>query len=176
MNKGPGVRRHVRRRGLALVGLLAVAAAPVLPAQTTTGAARERAPAAVRWGKWGAAALFAGFTAYGASLHNEANGDYRALISWCQEGGGSCLLGPDGTYLDAHSEALYQASLSGDEAARAWLVAGQAALIGAVALFILELRYSHGPENIPFEPQLHVMPGPAGTRVGLRLALPLHGP
>ncbi len=148
----------------------------VLPAQSPTGAARERAPAAVRWGKWGATLLFVGFTAYGASLHNEANGDYRALIDWCQGGGGSCVLGPDGTYADPRSEALYRSSIDGDRAARVWLVAGQVALVGAVALFITELQYKHGPENIPFEPQLQVMPGPGGPRLGLRLALPLGGP
>jgi len=61
---------------------------------------------------------------------------------------------------------------SNDEAARRWLIAGQVALVGAVALFILELRYTHGPENIPYEPRIQVTPGPGGTRIGVRLALP----
>jgi hypothetical protein len=159
-----------------MAGVVAATATGTLPAQTPTGAARERAPAAVRWGKWGAAALFVGLTAYGASLHNEANGDYRALIDWCQGGGGSCVLGADGTYTDPRSETLYQSSIDGDRAARAWLIAGQVALVGAVALFITELQYTHGPENIPFEPRLQVMPGPGGPRLGLRLAFPVAGP
>jgi hypothetical protein len=132
---------------------------------------RDHAPAIVSWGKWGATALFVGMTVVGISRHDDANRDYRALVRWCQTAG-SCLLVPDGTYADPLSESLYQSSIAGDRAARRWLIAGQVALAGAVALFITQLTYEHGPENIPFEPRLEVAPGPGGTHIGLRLILP----
>jgi len=166
-----GLRHAARSRCAAVAVATALATATLASAQNTVPGQVPHAPALVSWGKWGAAAMFVGFTAYGVSLHNGANADYRALVFWCQGGGGSCLLAPDGTYQDPHSEELFQSSIEGDKSARTWLIAGQVALVGAVALFIAQLHYSHGPQNIPYEPRLEVLPGPTGTRVGLRFSL-----
>ena len=162
-----------RRSGGRLACIVALCAAPVARGaaqEPDNGSATRNAPAVVRLGKWGAAALFLGFTATGISRHNGADADYRSLTGYCKVGGGSCLLAPDGTYLDPHSEQLYQQVIAGDKAARAWLIGGQVALAGAAALFIMQLSYEHGPHNIPFEPQFSVMPG-RGTLVGLRVPL-----
>lgn len=154
--------------------LVLLVAARALPAQVPEVPApveRDGVPALISWGKWGAAALFVGFTATGIARHNDADKDYDALIAWCQTAG-SCELAAEGTYADPRSESLYQSSLSADRAARGWLIAGQVALAGAVALFIIQLRYESRPQNIPFEPRIEVAPGPHGTRIGVRMALP----
>jgi len=144
-----------------------MAQVPAVPAPVE----REGVPALVRWGKWGATALFAGFTIAGISRHDGANRDYNALVAWCRTGG-SCELGPGRSYADPVSESLYQSSIASDRAARSWLVAGQVALAGAVALFIVDLTYSGGPKNIPFDPRLVVTPAPGATHIGVRLQLP----
>jgi hypothetical protein len=143
--------------------------------EAPTPVEREGAPTLVRWGKWGATALFVGLTAAGIGRHNGANADFEALLDWCR-GAGSCELGPGGAYADPVSERFYQSAIAGDRAARRWLIAGQVALAGAVALFIVDLTHAKGPENIPFDPQFEVVPHPSGTRIGLRFALPALGP
>jgi len=159
------------RRLVAIACVATVACAAPARAQTSAAPpARERAPALVKWGKWGASVVFVGLTAQGISRHDAADAAYRRLTGYCRTGG-SCVLGPDGTYADPRSEAFYQDVASGDRAARAWLIAGQAALVGAVALFIVELSYEHGPGNIPYEPQAYVAPGRGGVLVGMRVSL-----
>jgi len=156
---------------LCLAALASRGAAQAPDSARDNAPATRNAPALVRLGKWGAAALFLGFTATGISHHNGADADYRALTSYCKVGGGSCLLTSDGTYVDPRSEELYQQVIAGDKAARAWLITGQVALAGAAALFIMQLSYEHGPHNIPFEPQFSVMPGGRmllGVRLGGR--------
>ena len=80
-----------------------------------------------------------------------------------------CLLGPDGAYADPVMEDLYQSSLDYDSEARRWLIAGETALVGATALFVLELtRKVHKPDNIPFEPEIRSLR--RATGVGVRVA------
>jgi len=51
-----------------------------------------------------------------------------------------------------------------DREARAWFIGGQAAIAGAVALFILEIRHGpREPSNIPFS-GLVLEPGRLGVR------------
>jgi hypothetical protein len=80
-----------------------------------------------------------------------------------------CPLGQDGRYTDPGAEARYQAVVSGDRAARAYLLGGQAALAATVVLFVLELKREQGTRNIPYSPFI-VAPGEYGTRVGFRIA------
>jgi hypothetical protein len=77
-------------------------------------------------------------------------------------------VGPDGRYLDPSAEERYQRVVVGDRRARAWLVGGQVALVGSVALFVIELTREKGSQNIPYS-GLVVEPGRYGTRVGFRL-------
>jgi hypothetical protein len=136
---------------------------------TSPGQAQALKPIA-KYGKWLLIAGSAGMT-YGAiQAHNQAEDSFDALEAHCLESRQRCALGPDGTYLDPTSEALYQESLHYDRSARRWLVGGEVALAGAAALFVWELtRPKERPGNIPFEPEIRSIRG-GGTGVGLRFA------
>jgi hypothetical protein len=122
----------------------------------------------VRYGKWGAAALFVALTATGAAVHEAANTDYDKLTAFCRDIG-PCDIGADGRYVDPAPEALYQEVVHGDRTARVWLMGGQVALAGAVTLFILELRERKAPRDIPFDPYVAV--GRGVTQVGVRVPI-----
>ena len=158
------------KRAIVLLWLLAAPAS--LHAQATPapqpGSSSQDVPFLVRWGKWGAALLFAGFTAYGALEHEQANEDYSQLRQFCLDIG-PCTIGPDGRYIDPNAEALYQEVVQGDRTARASFIGGQIALAGAAALFVVELSRSKGTENIPYN-GLVVAPSPYGLKVGWRLS------
>ena len=147
--------------------LTRAAAAQAPPAVAPSGDA-ARTPPIVRYGKWGAAALFVGFTALGVIQHREANDAYDNLRDYCRTG--SCSIGFDGHYANPVAEARYQEVVHADRAARAWLVSGQVALAGATALFIVELLNARGTRNIPFQ-GLTITPGRSATRIGWKLPI-----
>jgi len=176
--RGAGSRGQTHRR--AVVGsrrlavtacvscLLSAVATPPMAAQVQ--APREvTTPAGIHYGKWAAAAVAAGFTALGIRSHNRADDDFRALADYCRVQG-TCAIATDGRYTDPAAEARYQHVVHGDRAARVWLISGQAALVGSVVLFVLELKRERGPANIPYA-GLVVEPGPQGTRIGLRIPI-----
>lgn len=148
--------------------LLAVSLLPgALPAQAVNpglSGTEQSTPPIVRYGKWGAAALFAGLTFMGVSEHGKANSAFRRLQSFCRTSG-QCAIGPDGRYANPAAESRYQTVVSSDRAARGWLISGQVALAGAAVLFIVELMEERGTPNIPFQGLL-IEPGPKTTRVG----------
>jgi hypothetical protein len=147
--------------------LLTVHSALVAGAVGQEAAPQPRgAPAAVRYGKWAALGLAAGFTILGAATHDHADRDYAALLDFCRDHG-PCPIGSDGRYANPGAEALYGRVRNGDRMARAWLVGGQVALVGSAVLFVMELKSSKRPENIPYSP--YVAAGRYGTLVGLRL-------
>ena len=153
--------RSSAARALALVLLLA----PVLPA---SGVAQESGPL-VRYGKWVLAAGAVTMNLLAAQAHNRADRSFDAIEDACFEDSTRCLLGPDGAYADPVMENLYQSSLDYDSEARRWLIAGETALVGATALFVLELtRKTHKPDNIPFEPEIRSLR--QATGVGVRFA------
>ena len=159
-----------------LAAVLLGAALPDLARSQTTPAQSPPKPVSdvppiVHYGKWGAATLFAVFTAAGVIEHNAANNSYRGLQSYCL-GQGSCAIGPDGRYANPQAEQRYQNVVRGDRAARVWLLSGQVALGGAAVLFVMDLLHEHGTKNIPYA-GLVVAPGRFGTtRVGFSLPLP----
>ena len=161
----------MRRSGAApaLLFALAVAGGAAAPAALAAqGASGSDTPAAVRYGKWGAAALFVAFTAAGAIEHNEAEVRFRALESWCISTG-PCTIGPDGRYASPAAESMYQGVIQRDRTARVWFLSGQLALGGAAALFVAELLHDHGTQNVPYS-GLVVGPGAMGTtRIGWRV-------
>ena len=173
--RSPRTPRRLARGATALrVGaLLAVhaASATLLSAQTPAPEP-ARAPAVVRYGKWTALGLAAGFTILGATTHDRADQRYRELLAFCRVNG-SCAIGPDGRYAYAAAESLYQRVVRNDRSARAWLVSGQAAIVAGAVLFVIELKRDRGTENIPFAP--YVAAGPLGTRAGVRIALGRRG-
>jgi hypothetical protein len=154
----------------ALAACLANAAvARAARAQDAPQGASSTTPPAVKYGKWGAAALFAAFTAAGAIEHNAAESRFRALESYCINTG-PCTIGPDGRYANPNAESRYQAVIMRDRTARVWFLSGQIAMGGAAALFVVELLHDHGTRNIPYS-GLMVEPGRLGTKIGVRLPL-----
>ena len=148
-------------RALALSLLLAL----LLP---VSSAAQESRPL-VRYGKWVLAAGAVTMNLLAAQAHSRADRAFDAIEDACFENSTRCLLGPDGAYADPVMEDLYQSSLDYDSEARRWLIAGETALVGATALFVLELtRKVHKPENIPFEPEIRTLR--RATGVGVRVA------
>ena len=148
-------------RGLAMTLLLAL----LLPA---SGAAQETGPL-VRYGKWVLAAGAVTMNLLAAQAHSRADRAFDAIEDACFEDSTRCQLGPDGAYADPVMEGLYQSSLDYDSEARRWLIAGETALVGATAMFVLELtRKTHKPDNIPFEPEIRSLR--QATGVGVRFA------
>lgn len=145
------------------VTLLLSAYPPSRPLLAQEATRAPTAPAVYRYGKWTAALLAAGATAMGISTHNAADRAYAGLLDWCRST--PCRLQPDGHYMDAEAEARYDVVVRRDRAARVWFIAGQAALAGAVALFILEIRHGpRDPANVPFS-GLVLEPGRMGVRL-----------
>jgi hypothetical protein len=154
----------------ALVGttLPAPARAQVDTAATLgdTAPSPRAVPAAVRWGKWAAAAAAVGLTIEGIERHNAANAAFGDLVGYC--GGTTCTLGSDGRYDDPGAEALYQRVVRSDRAARVWIVTGQLAAVGSAVLFVMDLIRPHEEPNIPYSGLL-LQSGNGVTRVGLRI-------
>jgi len=153
-------------RTACLLGVLALTAPARLAAQerdtvppgpplvdSKSGAARGVKRATVHWGKWLAAGAAAALTVMGAHEHANSNREFDRLLDICRANPADCELGPGGTYLNPTAEQLYQASTRYDRRARTRLLAGQATLLAAAALFIADLRHRPGgPENKPFSP------------------------
>ncbi|HEU5260895.1 MAG TPA: hypothetical protein VFU41_05650 [Gemmatimonadales bacterium] len=109
--------------------------------------------ATVHWGKWLAAGAAAALTVMGAHEHENSNREFNRLLDICRANHADCELGPGGAYLNPTAEQLYQTSIRYDRRARTRLLAGQATLLVAAALFIADLRHRPGgPENKPFSP------------------------
>ncbi len=139
---------------------------PALAAQET--AVRPVSPI-VKYGKWGVLAASLGMNYLASRAHDRADKAFDELRARCLPEPFLCQTSPSGAYLDPTSEALYQESVREDRKARNWLFGGEAALLGAAAMFVWELTRPKGPpENIPFEPELTVTPH--ATRLGMRLA------
>jgi hypothetical protein len=148
-------------RALALTLVLAL----LVP---TVGTAQESSPW-VRYGKWVLAAGAVTMNLLAAQAHNRADRAFDTIEDACFLDSTRCIVGPDGAYADPTMEGLYQTSLDYDSEARRWLIAGETALVGATALFVLELtRKTHKPDNIPFEPEIRTLR--QATGVGFRVA------
>jgi hypothetical protein len=153
--------RYPLHRAVVLALLLAL----VLPA---SGASQEGSPL-VKYGKWVLAAGAITMNLLAAQAHNRADRAFDTIEDACFVDSTRCILGEDGTYADPAMEELYQTSLDYDSEARRWLIAGETALVGATALFVLELtRKTHKPDNIPFEPEIRSLR--QATGVGVRVA------
>jgi len=136
-------------------------------AQSQAPPPRRTTPPTIKYGKWVAFGLAAGFATLGAVTHERADSRYDDLLHLCR-GGGSCTLEPTGRYADPDAENLYRRVVSADRGARQWILGSQAALLGGAVLFVMELSRKGGPENIPFSP--YIVAGPSGTLLGVRLS------
>ena len=122
----------------------------------------------IRYGKWVLAAGAVGMNLLAAKAHNRAEDAFDAVEDACFLDRTRCFVGQSGAYLDPQIEGLYQSSLHYDRSSRRWLIAGETVLLGAAALFVLEMtRKTHKPDNIPFEPEVRSLRHATG--VGLRV-------
>jgi hypothetical protein len=125
---------------------------------------------AVKYGKWALLAGAIGMNYLAVRAHDRADDAFDLIEAECAIGQQRCALGPGGGYADPALEDLYQTSLRYDRRARLWLIGGETALVGSAALFIWELaRPKTRPDNIPFEPEMRVMPS-GRTGLGLKMA------
>lgn len=128
-----------------------------------------QSPAPVRYGKWALLAGAVGLNLAAASAHNAAERAFDDIEERCAFDRSRCDVDVEGRYIDPLTEDLYQQTLRHDRRSRAYLFGGEAAVLGAAALFIWEFaRPKSPPDNIPFEPQVSVHGGV--TRLGLRVA------
>ena len=155
----------MRRRSAVVVGL-----GLVLLSTAAHGQETHQSSALVHWGKWGAVGLSLTLHLLAVSANSQANQAYTTLQRSCAFDPSLCDLTSDGTYAHPGSEALYQESLHQDRRARAFLLSGEVALLGTVALFVIDLTHHKGPPpNKPFNPE--ITRGPHGTtHVGFRIA------
>lgn len=124
----------------------------------------------VKYGKWALLAGAIGMNYLAVRAHDRADEVFDIIEAECSTAHERCALGPGGGYADPALENLYQTSLKYDRRARLWLIGGESALVGSAALFIWELaRPKNRPDNIPFEPEVRVMPA-GRTGLGLKMA------
>lgn len=160
------------RRAIVFAGaLLAFAHAACAQDRPSMPPPRPVMRGAVHYGKWVTAAAAIGFTVLAAREHQDADRHWHDLLALCRDDNAACREGPDGRYLNATAEQLYQQTLYFDRRARRRIIAGQVSLLASAALFILDLRNHHdGPHNIPLHGlELTAAPTGDGARVGVRV-------
>ena len=125
----------------------------------------------IHTGKWLTAAAAIGFTVMASTQHNYSSREWDALLELCRSAQDACLRGPNGRYLRADAEALFQRSRHYDVVANRWLVSAQLSLVTTTALFIIDLNAGGGPENIPYPSEIRVgaVGGGPGVAIGYRL-------
>lgn len=124
----------------------------------------------VKYGKWALLAGAIGMNYLADRAHDRADNVFDVIEAECATDQQRCALGAGGGYADPNLEDLYQRSLRYDRRARLWLIGGESALVGSAAMFIWELAGpKNRPDNIPFEPEVRVMPS-GRTGLGLRVA------
>ena len=119
------------------------------------------------YGKWLALAGAAGLTTVAILRNHDADQVYDGLATLCRAGGDTCVLNPDGNYVNPQAELLYQETLRLDSEARKWMLGGQVTLVAAGAMFVIDLvAGTRRPKNIPYAPLEYFADG---RRVGVRL-------
>lgn len=124
--------------------------------------------------KWGMLGLTAVAAVYGLSASLEADGLYDRISEICATDASRCEALPEGGYADDEVANLDRDARALDERARRGLLATQIGVAATLALFILDLRDSGPPPNVPYvPPQFRVGIGRDGAlRVAGRIAMP----
>lgn len=162
-------RRDFLVAALAALALLAPVAQAAAQAAPRTSADPWRP---TRIAKWTLLAVAAGFGVYAIRENARAEDAYEALRRRCDRDPGLCQV-QGGEYTDAESEQLYDRANTLDRRAQVGILAGEGALLGSAAFFILDLRHGGSPENIPYDPNGRRR---ASLRIGVRLPLPVARP
>jgi hypothetical protein len=119
-----------------------------------------------KWARWPTLAVAVGLTATAIVVKNRANDTFDGLKLLCKASSVNCLIGENGTYVQADAERLFQETLRLDAQARRWMIGGQGFLFVSGGLFLLDLvAGNRRPENIPFSPvEAFAVPGQIGLR------------
>lgn len=153
--------RHVITVSLAVTAMVTIARSA--GAQTADTASKPSTPWYVpvaHYGRWPALGVAAGLIAVAIHAHDQAASEFSDLLQLCHATPDQCRLASDGTYINASMEQRFQATLHDDRRASRWILAGQAALLAAGGMFVLDLlAYDREPKNIPYTP-IQVVPTP----------------
>ncbi len=121
------------------------------------------------WGRWPALAGAGALVALAAVGNGNAKDARGALEDFCLPDPGRCTLTetPDGSglqYVDPEAEALYQEYARLSRRAQGLLIGGQATLLVAGAMFLIDLVHQDGDlGNIPYTPlELYTTPNRLG--------------
>ena len=108
----------------------------------------------IKYGKWGLLVATVGLNLASSEANERANTSFDALTDRCLIDPLLCTVDVSGIYNDPTSEELFQRSVRLDRSSRRFLIAGQAALLGAAVMFIYEFTRPPGTpdDNIPFAP------------------------
>ena len=133
--------------------LLLMARAPELASQTPGERSKPWLVSVSHRAKWVAAAAAATLVTEAALRHHDADRQYADLVQMCRDTPPRCDKTSGGSYVDPGAESLYQATIDLDHRARLWLLGGEASILAAGTMFVLDLVYhDKGPKNIPFSP------------------------
>ena len=133
--------------------LLLLASVPQLQAQSVEAGANPWFVSVSHYGRWVALAAAGGMLTQAALRHGNADREYANLVDLCRNSPPRCDKAPDGSYLEAGTEARYQRSVALDHDARAWLLGAEVSILAAGTMFVLDLVYHNdGPKNIPYTP------------------------
>ena len=140
----------------------------VLAASALSTAARAQQPdttpstsllvTASHWGRWPALAGAGALVALAAVGNSHATDARNALEDFCAIDPGRCTLTEDQDgagyeYVDPEAEALYQEYARLSRRAQGFLIGGQATLLVAGAMFLIDLMHQDGDlGNIPYTP------------------------
>ena len=144
---------------------------PLLLAATPTLVSAQGSPPLVKYGKWAVLAASVGLNLLAADAHNDANRAFDQVEARCATPNNlRCDVDDAGVYIDPVTEGLFQETRRLDDRAERWLIAGEAALLGATALFIWELTRSKEspPDNEPFAPIVQEFSHGIGLGVEIR--------
>lgn len=159
----------MKRTPIVLLGtvLLTTMTLQVRAQSSTSDAEKSWLASVSRYAKWGFLGAAVGLTATAAIKRSQADDRFEDLEMFCDAAVGICASGPDGAFLDATAEGLFQQVKSLDRRAQGFLIGGQIALGVSGVMFLIDLLSGDpSPENIPFTPLRFYQDG---NRVGLQL-------
>jgi hypothetical protein len=153
------------RPGFSRLGPLLCAASVILTAAEAQAQEAAELPqrdpwivSVSHWGRWPALAAAAGFITAAALRSGDAKEARGTLEDYCREDFSRCIVveGPDGSgpsYADPVAEELYQEYATLSRQTRGYLLGGQASLLVAGAMFLIDLVHDPGDiDNIPYTP------------------------
>lgn len=142
---------------------------PPPPVRIAGGGVRPMAVA-----KWGSLLSTAGTAVYGFAASMAADDHYARIEDACAEDVARCRISEtDGRYLDPEIEEWDRQAERLDRRARVGLIASQVGVAASIVLFILDLRDTGAPPNVPYQPsRVQVGLSAIGVRLGVRLPVP----